>query len=447
MSTEQAIDIPQGYKMTELGLLPEEWQVVRLGEVAEAKGGNSFPLKYQGDTKGKYPFFKVADMNNLGNEIYMVKYNHSIGEEVLFKLKAKAFPKDTIIFPKVGGAVHTNKKRILTKDSLVDNNIMCVIPLTKFLYPFYAFCFFQNFDLKSICNPGPLPSINSSSVRDLLLPLPPFPEQRAIAHILQTVQVAKEKIEGVIQAAKELKKSFLKYLFSYGPVPVEDAEKVPLKKAEVGLIPEEWQVVRLGEVVYRGKYRNPRRDPNSEFQYVDVSSVSNEKLKITNTISYNGKKAPSRARKIIHRGDTIFATVRPYLKRVSQVPSYLDGQVCSTAFTVLRANEKYITKSFLFFSVIKDRFVCRVSTHQKGSSYPAITDKDVLNENIPLPSLHIQQRIADILSTVDERIESAENQKQSLDILFKTLLSLLMSGKIRVNRSHGLVNEVEYEKG
>jgi type I restriction enzyme S subunit len=77
--------------------------------------------------------------------------------------------------------------------------------------------------------------------------------------------------------------------------------------------------------------------------------------------------------------------------------------------------------------------VKRVSEHQHGSSYPAVTDKDVLRESIPFPPPSEQQKIAHILSAVDERIEKEENRKKALEGLFKSLLHNLMTGKIRVN--------------
>ncbi len=91
-------------------------------------------------------------------------------------------------------------------------------------------------------------NLDFSKYKQILIPLPLFPSSEKIAAVLSTVQEAKEKTEAVISAAKSLKKSMMSYLFTYGPVPLPDAENIPQKETEIGMIPEEWEVVRLGEL-------------------------------------------------------------------------------------------------------------------------------------------------------------------------------------------------------
>jgi len=222
------------------------------------------------------------------------------------------------------------------------------------------------------------------------------------------------------------------HLFTYGPVPVGATHASPLQDTDIGPIPAHWRVVRLGEVVHKCKQIDPRRIPSWRFKYIDVSSVDNQRLAIVGYSVHEGKDAPHRARKLVHRGDIIFATVRPYLKRIAIVGEEFDGHICSTAFCVLRPNKSLLDSNFLFYAVSEDRFVASVSAHQRGSSYPAVTDSDVLREVIPLPPLSEQREIARILQAVDRKLEAEEARRQVLEALFKTLLHDLMTARRRL---------------
>jgi type I restriction enzyme S subunit len=117
---------------------------------------------------------------------------------------------------------------------------------------------------------------------------------------------------------------------------------------------------------------------------------------------------------------------------VALIDDKFNGQICSTAFCVLRAKGEKIIPFFIYHTVSRESFIAELGKIQRGASYPAVTDTDVKNQKIPLPSLNEQKKISDILSAIDNKIEAEENKKQTLESLFKTLLSLLMTGKIRV---------------
>ena len=85
------------------------------------------------------------------------------------------------------------------------------------------------------------------AIEEFQVPLPPFAEQQAIAHVLRTVQRAKEATEKVIAAARQLKQSLMRHLFTYGPVPVEQADQVLLRETDYGAVPESWKTMPLNE--------------------------------------------------------------------------------------------------------------------------------------------------------------------------------------------------------
>lgn len=141
-----------------------------------------------------------------------------------------------------------------------------------------------------------------------------------------------------------------------------------------------------------------------QFQYIDVSAVSSDSLEIEKPTLHQRATAPSRAQKPVRSGDTIFATIRPALKRIALVPQLLDGAVASTAFAVLRPDPSLIDPDFLFLSVSADSFVTAVSALQSGASYPAVRDRDVWGQEIWVPALNTQRDIASTLMMIREAI-------------------------------------------
>lgn len=157
-----------------------------------------------------------------------------------------------------------------------------------------------------------------------------------------------------------------------------------------------WQTKTLGDVLVKTETTDPTRLPNTEFAYIDVSSVSNETLTIQETQRLKGKDAPSRARRLVRANDVLFATIRPTLRRIAIVPEELDEQVCSTGYFVLRAKPE-VDSRFIFYFLQTEDFMEAMEKLQKGASYPAVTDGDVRSQPIPVPPLVEQQWIVGVL--------------------------------------------------
>ncbi|OZA31007.1 MAG: hypothetical protein B7X93_01185 [Hydrogenophilales bacterium 17-61-9] len=196
-------------------------------------------------------------------------------------------------------------------------------------------------------------------------------------------------------------------------------------------LPERWAESSIGKVVVRTKQRDPRKNPDEVFHYVDVSAVSNTSFKITGAAPTLGSEAPSRARKAIETDDVLFATVRPTLKRIALVPSALDGAIASTGYCVLRCDKTKAEPQFLYSFLITDHFNARMAGLERGASYPAVRDSDVTASWFPLPPLPEQKKIAHILSTVQRAIEAQERIIQTTTELKKALMHKLFTEGLR----------------
>jgi type I restriction enzyme, S subunit len=175
-----------------------------------------------------------------------------------------------------------------------------------------------------------------------------------------------------------------------------------------------WQLKTLGEVLEKTETVNPLQHPYTEFDYIDVSSVSNSTFEIEQTQRLKGKDAPSRARKLVKANDVIFATIRPTLRRIAIVPPHLDKQVCSTGYFVLRP-KPILEYRFVYYWLFAEEFMGQMEALQKGASYPAVTDKEVRDQAIPFPSLIEQQRIVTLLDKAFAHIATAKaNAEQNL---------------------------------
>jgi type I restriction enzyme S subunit len=211
-----------------------------------------------------------------------------------------------------------------------------------------------------------------------------------------------------------------------------------------------WQTKTLGEVLEKTETVNPLQSPNAEFDYIDVSSVSNTTFEIQETQRLKGKDAPSRARKLVRTNDIIFATIRPTLQRIAVVPEHLDKQVCSTGYFVLRPKQG-IDHRFVFYSLLTENFTGQMESLQKGASYPAVTDGDVRAQEIPVPPLAEQQRIVGLLDEAFEGLATAkanaEKNLQNARALFESHLQSVFTQRDPGWVEHTLGDLIEIQNG
>ena len=157
-------------------------------------------------------------------------------------------------------------------------------------------------------------------------------------------------------------------------------------------VPSGWQTTTLGAICLPVQKVQPQDEPDHSFTYLDIASIDNTKYRIVSPKTYSGANAPSRARQRVRGGNTLFSTVRTYLKNIAMVPPEFDGQVASTGFCVLNPSDA-IDPRYVFYHTVSDDFVSNLNPLQRGTSYPAVRNDDVLAQRIDLPPLPEQRRI------------------------------------------------------
>lgn len=201
------------YKQTELGLIPEDWEVKNIKELGVFISGSGFPLIEQGRKNEKYPFFKVSDFNNLGNENKLISASNYVSETVASKLCCKIVKKNSIVFAKIGAAIMLERKRITAYDCCIDNNMMAftVNSDNDFSYLCYNF---QQIPFASLSSSTALPSLSSKIIGNQLISVPLKEEQTAIANVLSSMDKEIETLNTKLEKYRNLKTAMMQQLLT-----------------------------------------------------------------------------------------------------------------------------------------------------------------------------------------------------------------------------------------
>lgn len=192
----------------------DKWEIVKAGDIGRFRGGSGFPIMFQGATTGEYPLFKVSDMNNVGNETFMETANNYISEGVRKQLGASAFPAGSIVFAKVGAAIFLERKKILCRASCLDNNMAAFVMDGKRAHCRFIHYILLNTSFGSLVSTTALPSLGGKVLSEIELPLPPLPEQAAIAAVLSDMDAEIAELEARRGKTRALKQGMMQELLT-----------------------------------------------------------------------------------------------------------------------------------------------------------------------------------------------------------------------------------------
>ena len=263
--------------------------------------------------------------------------------------------------------------------------------LTKFIFYFLKSIEKKNMDI--LVARGSIPALNKSDFDKVKIPVPPTEVQREIVRIMDSftslIEELMAKLTEELTARKKQYEFYRDFLLSFDELDKNGGCELKM----------------LGEMILN--VSNIKWSNNDKiYNYIDLTSVDMQNHQIGNLSNISKEKHPSRAQQIVKFNDIIFATTRPMQKRIAMIPKYLDGQICSTGYCVLRVDEKIALSSWVYYVLCTSIFYDYVDKFQQGASYPSISDNNVKKIKIPVPSLQTQQKVVDILDKFDTLVNS-----------------------------------------
>lgn len=385
------------FKLTEIEKIPGDWEVVRLGDnkIFQIRYGKAKPKE-----KGRIPVVGSSGIYDYTNKalvnppVIVVGRKGTAGE--VFLLKEPCWPSDTTFY---------------------------ITLISKVLDADYLYFFLKWRRMSGEGAKTTLPSLRYDDLSNQHVPLPPFPEQQKIAIILSTVDEATQKTDDIIAKSQELKKGLMQSLLTKG------IGHTKFKQTEVGEIPEEWKVVRLGDVC---SVRKNKSSPTGDtIATIPMELIPEDGLYAGHIMK---KKSAVKSGVFCKSGDLLLAKITPCFENgkqgiVPKVPNEI--AIATTEVYPIVCDE---TDTLYLFYLLKRTSVRNIlASRMTGTTGRQRIPKTVLNNLlIPFPSFSEQQKIASILLTIDEKIGKEKQRKEQLEKLKKGLMQDLLRGRVRV---------------
>jgi len=425
-----------------------EWIDTTLGDICVLRAGSVFPPALQGKSTGAYPFAKVSDMNLGANAACIQDANNWVDDADLPQLKAKPFPIGTTVFAKIGEALKANRLRFLVRPTIIDNNMMGAVPIADTVDPRYFFFALSQFDFGEVAGGTALPYLTVGALSQLELSLPPIDEQRAIAHILGTlddkIEVNRrmnETLEGMARAL------FQSWFVDFDPVrakaegrdpglPKNIAELFPdgFEDSELGEIPRGWGVglggdlfeVAIGKTPPRKEHQWFSTDPQ-DIRWMSIRDLGQAGVFISEVSEYLTADAVERFRVRRIPDGTVVLSFKLTVGRVA----ITDGEMLSNeaiAHFVPRGTT-FLSAAYLYCYLRQFDYDSLGST---SSIATAVNSDSVRAIPVLVPSAEVHEAFLSATLPSFFRLRALQRESRTLASLRDALLPKLISGELRV---------------
>jgi type I restriction enzyme S subunit len=418
MTWTQDFNLSDSFKETEIGPIPVDWDVVRLGDVASLTMGQSPPSSTYNIDGAGLPFLQGKA---------------EFGEAYPTPVKWCSRPQKVTDRGSVLISVRAPVGDVnVARDDYCIGRGLAAINGSESLDNWFLFylLIFAKRRLEERGTGSTFKSINKGVLQNFSIPLPPLPEQRRIAHVLSTIQRAIAAQDDLIAAAREVKRSLMQRLFTYGPGP----EPAPTKETEIGEMPEHWEVVRLGDVLQTTQYGlSVRADRTGKYPMLRMNNLDDGRIDALD-LKYVDLDEGDFAKFRVRKRDVLFNRTNSYelVGKTAIFDTEGDFVFASYLIRVVPDAANLLPESLNYYLNWDDAQRRLKMLATRGVSQSNISATKLKRFVIGLPSITEQEEIAHSLSAADCKIEAEEQRKAALQALFKAMLHQLMTGQIRL---------------
>ncbi len=426
-----------------LGEIPSQWQMMRLRFCAKINPAKSEVSLLPRDTTVSFIPMEMLSVGSISLEYTKTLEECSSGY-TYFRNSDVIVAKITPCFENKKGAIAEGLKNEIGFGTTELHVLRANPDLNpKFLFYLTASHSFREIGTGAMYGAGGQKRVPDDFIRDFRHPIPPLPEQRAIAAFLDRetarIDALIEKKQRQIELLQEKRTALISHAVTKGLDP-----NVKMKSSGIewlGQIPGHWDARRLKYVSScNDEVLSETTDPDFELVYVDIGSVDqNAGILIKEQMHF--ESAPSRARRKVRHGDVVVSTVRTYLRAIAPITHPEPNLIVSTGFAVIRPKDGLL-HSFAAHALRARYFVDAVVARSAGVSYPAINAGDLIALPIALPPQDEQRAIAAFLDRETARIDSLIGKiEKSIELLREyrsALISAAVTGKIDVREEIGI---------
>lgn len=423
--------VREGYKITDLGVIPEAWSIKKLNNVFERitdknkdnYSDNVLTISAQMGLVNQEEFFNKNIASKNTSNYYLLNR----GDFAYNKSYSAGYPMGAI-------------KRLNKYDKgIVSPLYICFRKKSelisgKFYEHFFEYTIFDN-AIASIAQEGArnhgLLNVNIGDFFELPIIVPPIEEQEKIASILSTVDEQIDNVNALIEKNKELKKGLMQTLLTKG------IGHTKFKKTEIGEIPDEWDVIKFFDFVdkiidFRG--RTPKKLGmdwgNGDIQALSANNVKMGKIDFSLECYLASEELYEKwmSGNELKNGDIIMTMEAP-LGNVALVPD--ERKYILSQRVIALKTKDFINNKFMKYMLMSDGVQRQLETLSTGTTAKGINQKNLARVYVKIPMIKEQEKIASILFKIDEKIEEYENKKQKLEVIKKGLMQKLLTGEIR----------------